>query len=119
MTFDQFAAGVRGLLDGTAAGKNYNQNGADGENKLFDFVFDTTDDYGHALGEIIYKARRFAAKGNDEDLLKAAAWAFLVLQHKSRQQQADHRKLVTQLSTELNRQQAASTPTDFFVRVTN
>ena len=33
---------------------------------------------GHALGEIIYKVRRYAARRNAEDLVKIVAWAYLV-----------------------------------------
>jgi hypothetical protein len=31
--------------------------------------------------EIVYKARRYGARRNDEDLLKIAAWAFLTWRH--------------------------------------
>jgi hypothetical protein len=81
-SFDNFAAEVRALLEPTAAGKGYNQTGADGPNELFDFVEALAGGYGHALGEIVYKARRFASKGNPEDVLKIAAWAFLIWRHK-------------------------------------
>lgn len=93
MTFDEFAAGVKKLLDGTAAGKGYNNTGADGDNELFDFVHDVGQGYGHALGEIIYKAKRFAAKKNPEDLMKAAAWAFLILQHQAKREAHHYRPL--------------------------
>ena len=81
MTFDQFAVQVRTLLEPTANGKGYNGTGADGPNDLYEFVQGMTGNHGHALGEIVYKARRFAAKGNREDVLKIAAWAFLILKH--------------------------------------
>ncbi len=81
MTFDQFAAQVRHLLEPTASGKGYNTTGADGPNDLYDFVKTMSGGHQHALGEIVYKARRYAAKGNREDMLKIAAWAFLVLKH--------------------------------------
>jgi len=82
MTFDQFVTEVRALLEPTASGKGYNTTGVDGENQLYAFVQDIAGD-GHALGEIIYKAKRYAAKGNPEDVLKIAAWAFLILKHRS------------------------------------
>jgi len=37
--------------------------------------------HAHALGEIVYKARRYAAKRNVEDVLKIAAWAYLIWKH--------------------------------------
>lgn len=118
MTFDEFAAQVKATMEGTAAGKNYNQTGVDGQNQLFDMVHDTVGGYGHAIGEMIYKARRFAAKGNDEDLIKMAAWAFLVLQHKSRGEAATqaHKQLIADLS---GNHHSAVTPTNFFTRLTS
>lgn len=82
MTFDEFVAGVRSLLEPTAQGKGYNTTGVDGANQLYEFVQGVAGD-GHALGEIIYKAKRYAAKGNPEDVLKIAAWAFLILKHRT------------------------------------
>lgn len=100
MTFDDFAKRVRGLCDGTAGDKGYNTTGVDGPNALFDSTFDITGDYGHALGEIVYKARRYAARKNPEDLLKAAAWAFLVLRHADQQVEKRDREVVARLSHE-------------------
>lgn len=77
---------MRALLEPTAAGKGYNTTGVDGSNQLYEFVRDVAGE-GHALGEIIYKAKRYAAKGNPEDVLKIAAWAFLILKHRT----PDHR----------------------------
>ena len=82
MTFDQFCEQVRALLEPTAQGKGYNTTGVDGQNALYEFVQGVAGD-GHALGEIIYKAKRYAAKGNPEDVLKIAAWAFLILKHRT------------------------------------
>lgn len=82
MTFDEFTSSVRALLEPTAQGKGYNTTGVDGKNDLYEFVHQVAGD-GHALGEIIYKAKRYAAKGNPEDVLKIAAWAFLILKHRS------------------------------------
>jgi hypothetical protein len=82
MTFDEFVTQVRALLEPTAKGKGYSSTGVDGHNALYEFVQGTVGGDGHAIGEIIYKAKRYAAKGNPEDLLKAAAWAFLVLKHR-------------------------------------
>jgi len=76
--FDTFSAEVRALLDHTAVEKSYSSLGPDGPNELYDFIHGMVGGHGHALGEIVYKAKRFAAKGNREDLLKIAAWAFLI-----------------------------------------
>lgn len=79
-TFDEFTAQVRALLEPTAACKGYNTTGLDGRNELYEFVQSFAGDH-HALGEIVYKVKRYAAKGNIEDILKVAAWAFLVYKH--------------------------------------
>lgn len=80
MTFEDFSGAVRDLVEGKAQDKGYNETGPDGPNELFDFVYGIAGD-GHALGEIVYKAKRYARKHNPEDLLKAAAWAYLILKH--------------------------------------
>ena len=82
MTYEQFTESVRALLEPTAQGKGYNTTGVNGTNELYQFVQGVAGD-GHALGEIIYKVKRYAAKGNPEDILKVAAWAFLVLKHRT------------------------------------
>ena len=80
-TFEVFAAEVEQLLGGTAGGKGYSDKGPDGPNQLYEFVHSATGDHGHAAGEIIYKVVRYMRKRNPEDLLKAAAWAFLIWRH--------------------------------------
>lgn len=80
-TFAEFIDKVKALLEPTAAGKGYNTTGIDGQNDLYEFVQSFASDH-HALGEIVYKAKRYAAKGNPEDILKIAAWAFLVWKHR-------------------------------------
>lgn len=80
-TYAQFTEEVEHLLQGTAAGKGYSTTGPDGDNLLYEFVQTMSEGHQHALGEIVYKARRFASKGNEEDILKIAAWAFLVWKH--------------------------------------
>lgn len=82
--YDGFVAAVNELLGGTAAGKGYNRSGPDGQNELYDFVQSMNGGPHHALGEIVYKAKRYAAKRNEEDVLKIAAWAFLVWKHHGR-----------------------------------
>lgn len=81
-TLTAFEREVRTLLGGTAAGKSYSTTGPDGPNELYAFVQHMTGGHHHALGEIVYKAKRYAAKGNPEDLAKIAAWAFLVWRHR-------------------------------------
>lgn len=98
MTFDAFMTTVRDSMEGTARGKGYNQTGVDGPNALYDFVHDTIAGDGHAIGEIIYKVRRYARKGNPEDLVKAAAWAYLILKHRDEQAAATHRRLITEIA---------------------
>ena len=76
--FASFCNAVRDLLDETAADKGYHQTGLTGPNPMYEFVAETAGGPGHALGEIIHKTRRYAARRNPEDLAKIAAWAFLV-----------------------------------------
>ena len=80
-TYKRFCASVESLLGATAKDKNYNTTGLDGQNHLYTFVQQITGDDAHGIGEIIYKAVRYMAKRNPEDLLKIAAWAFLVWKH--------------------------------------
>ena len=82
MTFDEFTKGVHELLAGSALAKGYNRSGPDSENELYGFVQNTVSGDGHPIGEIIYKARRYASKRDPADMLKIAAWAFLVLRHR-------------------------------------
>ena len=81
-TWAVFQERVRALLEPTAASKGYSTTGIDGKNALYEFVQEMAGP-GHALGEIVYKARRYGARRNDEDLLKIAAWAFLAWRHHS------------------------------------
>ena len=81
--FDDFCRQVAELLQQKAQTKNYNQTGTDGPNLLYEFVRETVGGDHHAIGEIIYKARRFEARGDIADILKIAAWAFLVFKYRS------------------------------------
>lgn len=80
-TWKTFMQNVESLLAPTAAGKGYSTNGVDGHNPLYEFVEETSGGCGHALGEIIYKARRYSRKGDPVDIEKIAAWAFLIWRH--------------------------------------
>lgn len=76
VSFSAFSTAVRVLVEGKAASKGYNQSGADGGNDLMEF---TTKFFpGHAGGEIVYKAIRYSRHKQKEDLLKIAAWAYLI-----------------------------------------
>ena len=78
--FDVFAAGVRELVEGKAREKGYNEGGPE-RNDLMEF----TNKFfpGHAGGEICYKAIRYSRKGDKTDLLKIAAWAYLLWRYDS------------------------------------
>jgi hypothetical protein len=76
--FANFQTLVADLLLKKAVEKGYSGGGKAGGRKLIDFVAEEiADGDGHALGEIVYKARRYKNKRNPEDLVKVAAWAFL------------------------------------------
>jgi len=75
--FDEFVKEMRELLDGTAHTKGYNSTGVDGHNQLYSFIQSYVGP-GHAIGEIIYKAVRYLRKKDKRDIIKVAAWAYLV-----------------------------------------
>lgn len=75
-SFSAFMREVGSQLGEGAEGKGYNSKGPDGENHLFH-----VSGVEHACGEIIYKAVRFRKRRSKEDMLKAAAWAFLAWKH--------------------------------------
>jgi hypothetical protein len=80
-TFQAFREAVEAALTSAAAGKGYNATGVDGENRTYEVIHTATGGHGHALGEIIYKALRYARTGDAMDLVKIAAWAFLIYKH--------------------------------------
>lgn len=73
----QFLQELRPVLHGKAESKGYRE-GHDPRpgGELHTFVERHFE--GHALGEVVYKAVRAQARHDPEDLLKIAAWAFLV-----------------------------------------
>jgi hypothetical protein len=79
-SFDEFIAGARELVEGRAKEKGYNESGS-GRNDLMEF----TNKFfpGHAGGEIVYKAIRYGRKHDKTDLLKIAAWAYLLWRYDS------------------------------------
>lgn len=63
--------------------KGYSR-GAEGDGRdLLDFI--KTHFGNHATGEAVYKLVRFQKKGDPKDLLKAAAWIFLIWDQQRRQ----------------------------------
>ncbi len=83
MTFDEFISQMHEFCGGTAASKGYNSTGVDGHNTVYHFVQEEVSmgTHAHGLGEIIYKVLRYQRRRNPEDLIKIAAWAFLVWKH--------------------------------------
>jgi hypothetical protein len=75
-SWTQFTDSVKILLEPTASEKGYNTTGVKGKNELYEFV--SSHASGHALGEIIYKAVRYGKKKDKNDILKIAAWAYLI-----------------------------------------
>lgn len=80
-TFKDFVKEVQDICEKGAREKGYNEVGIDGQNDLYQFIQNLTNTEGHALGEIIYKAVRYSRKGDKKDLVKIAAWAFLVYRY--------------------------------------
>ncbi len=79
LTFNEFVTKVREKCDGAAREKGYNMDGVEGRtNELYSFIQNISNSDSHAIGEIIYKAVRYSKKGDKDDLVKIAAWAFLV-----------------------------------------
>lgn len=79
-SFEFFVSEVKSLLDKAAESKGYNKTGIEGDNPVYNFMHNLFGD-AHPLGEIIYKVIRFHNKGDKNDLLKIAAWAYLVWKH--------------------------------------
>ncbi len=73
--FSAFVKAVEALLNSKATQKGYAEHG-DCQNPLDEFMRHLFPH--HALGEIVYKVVRYKAQQQPEDLLKVAAWAFLL-----------------------------------------
>jgi len=76
--FQQFVMEMEELCEKMAKEKGYNTTGLEGRNELYEFIQNLVDGDGHALGEIIYKTVRYQRKKDKRDLVKIAAWAYLV-----------------------------------------
>ena len=68
-SYDKFSSHVAKLIGAVAESKGYDDD-------LFDFVSSKVTAH-HGLAEIIYKVVRYKEKGDMDDLVKIAAWAFL------------------------------------------
>lgn len=82
--FESFIGEIRQIF-GKSVSKGYGPMQPDDPNPLYDFML-TFFSNDHALGEIIYKAIRYRNKRNPEDLIKIAAWAWLVWMHHWKQE---------------------------------
>lgn len=79
--FTAFVKEIKEICEKVAKEKGYNDTGVDGQNDLYQFVQSIADGDGHALGEIIYKTVRYSRKHDKRDLIKIAAWAYLIYKH--------------------------------------
>ena len=82
--FDRFSKDVEHLLSKTAESKGYLKAGVpEDTNNLYTMIQHglCQGGHGHALGEIVMKAMRYAERGDKTELLKIAAWAYLVWNH--------------------------------------
>ena len=81
-SFQGFLDQVETLLTADAAAKGYSGGGPDAANPLFEFVTTLTETAGgisgHGLGAAVYKLQRYGAKRQAIDLVKCAAWCFLL-----------------------------------------
>lgn len=73
-----FEAEMDSVLVGKAEAKGYSTGGNNGGRDTLDAVAVIIGGDGHPPGEIVYKVKRWLAKGNPEDLVKIASWAFLM-----------------------------------------
>ena len=90
--FASFCEAVSDLLDQQAANKGYHGSGLSGPNPMYAFVAETAGGPAHALGEIHYKTRRYAARRDPKDLEKIAAWAYLVWRFDRADEREDQRE---------------------------
>lgn len=75
--FDAFVSQLRSQLTDKAVSKGYASSLTPDPPPSPTFTF-IRDNFGHhALGEIVMKCLRYKSRGNLEDLIKIAAWAFL------------------------------------------
>jgi len=75
---NEFKAQVTTALNGKAEDKGYSAGGDSGGRPMLDAVALVVGEGTHPAGEILYKLARYRAKRNPEDLVKVAAWAFLM-----------------------------------------
>ena len=83
-SFGAFVGEIREVFQKSVS-KGYGPMQPDEHNPLYSFML-TFFSNDHALGEIIYKSIRYRNKRNPEDLIKIAAWAWLVWMHHWREE---------------------------------
>lgn len=77
-SLDDFVLEIKRKVLGQAKEKGYITGNEDSGRALYDFIDKYVHNHGHAIGEIVYKAVRFSRRKDPEDIVKVAAWAFLV-----------------------------------------
>ena len=75
------------LLLGKAEAKGYSGGDCNGGRDMIDAVV-TVCGESHPPGEIIYKIKRYLAKRDPEDVVKIAAWAFLIWDRQRREKKS-------------------------------
>ena len=83
MALEAWLQEIKYIVFGRAQSKGYAATDDGDGRDLLDFVKQHFN--GHAEGEVVYKLIRWAKKRNPEDILKAAAWCFLVYDQHMRQ----------------------------------
>lgn len=89
VAFDDFTAEMKRKVIGQAKEKGYITGNEDSGRNLYDFIDRYIGNHGHAIGEIIYKAVRFSRRKDPQDIVKVAAWAFLVWDSQRRDSPAE------------------------------
>lgn len=82
---EEFQAEINKALNGKAEDKGYSAGGDSGGRPMLDAVALIAGEGTHPIGEILYKVARWKAKRNPEDLVKVAAWAFLLWDQQKRE----------------------------------
>jgi hypothetical protein len=75
-SLERFQIAMNDILINAAKAKGYHGSELDGR-KLYDEILYLAGE-GHASGEIIYKLTRYRRVKDPKDIVKVAAWAFLI-----------------------------------------
>jgi hypothetical protein len=84
LALEEFQSEINKALNGKAEDKGYSAGGDSGGRPMLDAVALIAGEGTHPIGEILYKVARWKAKRNPEDLVKVAAWAFLLWDQQKR-----------------------------------